>query len=51
MTNTLPLPATVSKKVEQVSIAPLLADVILAEHFRTLNLDEDDELTVDEDEY
>ena len=34
VTNTLPLPKDASSKVEQVSIASMLTDVILAEHFR-----------------
>ena len=42
VTNTLPLPKDSSEKVIQVSIAPMLADVILAEHFRELSYDDDD---------
>jgi ribose-phosphate pyrophosphokinase len=49
VTNTLPLPSNASSKVQQISIAPLIADVILAEHFRMLNLDQDEEFTVEED--
>ena len=37
VTNTLPLPKGVHSKVTQVSIAPMLAHVILAEHFRSLD--------------
>ena len=37
VTNTLPLPKTATSKVIQVSIAPMLAHVILAEHFRSLD--------------
>jgi ribose-phosphate pyrophosphokinase len=37
VTNSLPLPSErVSHKVHQVSIAPMLADLIRAEHFRCL---------------
>ncbi len=36
VTNSLPLPDVCSSKVEQVSIAPKLAAVILAEHFRSI---------------
>lgn len=42
VTNTLPLPLNASSKVIQVSVAPMLADVILAEHFRTQSYDDDD---------
>lgn len=39
VTDSLPLPAVSrrSSKVEQVSVAPLLAKVILVEHFRGIN--------------
>jgi ribose-phosphate pyrophosphokinase len=36
VTNTLPMPKVATSKVVQVSIAPMLAHVILAEHFRSL---------------
>lgn len=36
VTDTLPLPENTSGKVIQMPIAPLLARVIIAEHFRTL---------------
>ena len=42
VTNSLPLPADPSEKVVQLSIAPMLADVILAEHFRQQSYDDDD---------
>lgn len=32
---TLPLPKNASSKIRQISIAPLLSQIILAEHFRT----------------
>lgn len=37
VTNTLPPPEKPSSKIEQVSIAQMLAHVILAEHFRSVN--------------
>lgn len=42
VTNSLPLPENTCKKVVQISIAPMLADVILAEHFRHASYDDDD---------
>jgi ribose-phosphate pyrophosphokinase len=42
ITNTLPLPKNISGKVTQVSIAPMLGRVILAEHFRTVGLTEEE---------
>lgn len=43
VTNSLPLPKRVSHKVHQVSIAPMLAEVIRAEHFRSvISLDKDE---------
>ena len=42
VTNSLPLPADPSERVVQLSIAPMLADVILAEHFRQQSYDDDD---------
>ena len=42
LTNTLPLPDDPSDKVVQISIGPMLADVILAEHYRQQNYDDDD---------
>eukprot|EP01035_Chromulina_nebulosa_P018195 gene18195-23856_t len=41
VTNTLPLPKEISSKVEQVSIAQMVAHVILAEHFRSVSNIED----------
>ena len=35
VTNSLPLPAGASEKVVQVSVAPLLSQLILMEHFRS----------------
>jgi phosphoribosylpyrophosphate synthetase len=49
VSNSLPLPRNPSAKVQQVSIAHLLADVIIAEHFRKLNIDRDEEFTYEED--
>lgn len=47
VTNSLPLPrpdrAVVSSKVEQVSLAPHLGHIILAEYFRTLNTAKEEE--------
>jgi phosphoribosylpyrophosphate synthetase len=37
VTNTLPLPKITTSKIIQVSIAPMLAHVILAEHFRSID--------------
>lgn len=37
VTNTLPLPANASKKIRQITIAPLIANVLIAEHFRYTN--------------
>ncbi len=37
VTNSLPLHFGASAKVEQVSVGPMLARVILAEHFRSVN--------------
>lgn len=37
--NTLPMPQNASSKIVQVSVAPLLADVILTEHFRSVNFE------------
>ena len=42
ITNTLPLPKSISGKVTQVSIAPMLGRVILAEHFRAVGLTEEE---------
>jgi ribose-phosphate pyrophosphokinase len=36
VTNTLPLPTQHSSKVAQINVAPMLANVILAEHFRSV---------------
>lgn len=36
VTNTLPLPAGSSSKIEVVSIAEMLSHVIIAEHFRSV---------------
>ena len=38
VTDSLPLPKYVSSKVHQVTIAPMLADVIRAEHFRSVKV-------------
>ncbi len=46
--NTLPLPKIASSKIVQVSVAPLLADVILTEHFRSVNF-EVEEFEIDGD--
>lgn len=37
VTNSLPLPAACSPKVVQVSLAPYLSNIILAEYFRTMS--------------
>lgn len=37
VTNTLPLPKQHSDKVVQINMAPMLANVILAEHFRSVD--------------
>lgn len=37
VTNTLPMPKVENSKVIQVSVGPMLAHVILAEHFRSVN--------------
>jgi ribose-phosphate pyrophosphokinase len=50
VTNSLPLPKRVSHKVHQVSMAPVLADVIIAEHFRSLAALDRDESYVAEDQ-
>jgi ribose-phosphate pyrophosphokinase len=42
ISNTLPLPKNITSKVNQVSIAPMLGQVILAEHFRTIGLAEEE---------
>ncbi len=47
--NTLPLPAIASSKIVQVSVAPLLADVILTEHFRSVNF-EVEEFEIDDNQ-
>eukprot|EP01038_Epipyxis_sp_PR26KG_P005672 gene5672-7829_t len=41
VSNTLPKPLKYSDKIQHVSIAPLLADVILTEHFRSVNVAEE----------
>ena len=46
--NTLPLPEKSCPKVQQVSIAPMLSHVILAEHFRTMNIYGDDDFNMDD---
>ena len=51
VTNSLPIPKgpAVSKKVAQLSMAPMLANVILAEHFRSVdNGGKDEEFAVDD---
>lgn len=49
ITDSLPLPSTPSTKIVQMPIAPLLARVILAEHFRSISDDafEEDDLSTD----
>ncbi len=49
VTNSLPLPKNASSKVIHLSIAHLLADVIVAEHLRKLNIDMDEEFTFEEE--
>jgi ribose-phosphate pyrophosphokinase len=44
ITNTLPAPKNLIKKVTQLSVAPLLARVIWAEHFKSSLVDEDFEI-------
>jgi len=41
VTDSLPLPANASKKISQVSLKHSLADVILAEHFRSVRFEEE----------
>ena len=41
ITNTLPAPDNLISKVTQLSVAPLLARVIWAEHFKSSLVDED----------
>ena len=41
VTDSLVLPKNASKKIEQISLAPFLADMILTEHFRTISLEEE----------
>jgi ribose-phosphate pyrophosphokinase len=48
VTNTLPLPKNISSKVEQVTVAPMLAHIILAEHFRTAQYEPDEEFQMDD---
>jgi ribose-phosphate pyrophosphokinase len=48
VTNSLPLHEKTSSKVVQVSVAPILAHVILAEHFRTVEKSSDEEFEMDE---
>ena len=52
VTDSLPLPKSASLKVHQVTIAPMLADVIRAEHFRSVKLFEmvDDEKYIPDEE-
>jgi ribose-phosphate pyrophosphokinase len=49
VTDSLPMPSPTSDKIIQIPVAPLLARVILAEHFRTISDDkfEEDDLTND----
>jgi len=42
ISNTLPLPKNITNKVKQVTIAPMLGQVILAEHFRAIGLAEEE---------
>ena len=46
VTNTLPMPRQHTDKIEQVSVAPLLAKVILTEHFRS-NIGDTDHYEMD----
>ena len=46
VTNSLPLPDGASPKIEQVSIAPLIAKVILTEHYRS-NIGDEDKYEMD----
>ena len=48
VTDSLPLPANVSNKVEQVSIARQLGHIILAEYFRTLSTTNEEKFLEDE---
>lgn len=47
VTDSLPLPDAVSDKVEQVSLAPHLGHIILAEYFRTLSTTKEEEFRED----
>jgi len=48
VSNSLPLPSSVSSKVEVISIAEMLSHVVLAEHFRSVKgLIEDEEFEMD----
>jgi len=47
--NTLPLPSKSSDKVVQVSVAKLLKDVILAEHFRRSTFSDEQEFEIEQD--
>ena len=42
VTDSLPLPPNPSSKIIQLSLAPLLSDIILTEHFRTVTVEEDE---------
>mmetsp|Transcript_24356 Transcript_24356/g.35735 ORF Transcript_24356/g.35735 Transcript_24356/m.35735 type:complete len:396 (+) Transcript_24356:115-1302(+) len=44
VTNSLPLPAVHSSKIEQVSVAPLLAQVIWTEQYKSRTIDEEYEI-------
>lgn len=44
VTNSLPLPANATQKIEQVSLESLLGRVIWTEHFRNASGDEDYEI-------
>lgn len=41
VTDSLPLPSNASKKIVQVPMSSYLADVILAEHFRSIRFEEE----------
>jgi len=47
VTNSLPLPKNASSKIVQVSVAPLLARLILMEHFRSRR--DEDHYFIDEE--
>lgn len=50
VTDSLPLPSDASAKVVQISVAPLLSRLILAEHFRSISEAKDSDMFDNEDE-